>query len=87
MLYFAALVIFNGPSGVSKTLIGIFAACLFIALAPWLMRRGGDPERELRRVLTTYRPRRTERIELIVALTLWSFIGLALVFLFHVKSK
>jgi hypothetical protein len=88
MLYFAALVIFGGPSLVSNVLFGTFAVCMCTALAPWLVRGGGqDREASLRRVLKTYRPKETERFELIVAITLWSLIGLALAVLFHPGSR
>jgi hypothetical protein len=86
MLYFASLVAFGRPSLVSKVLFGTFAVFMCIALAPWLTR-GGSKEASLRRVLKTYRPKETERFELIVAITLWSLIGLALAVLFHPGSR
>jgi hypothetical protein len=87
MLYFVALVVFGGASLVSKTLIGIFGTFVVIALAPWIKRGGGDPELGLRNILTMYRRRTTERFELIVAVTLWSLIGVALVFLLFARSR
>ncbi len=86
MLYFVSLVVFGRPSFVSKALFGTFAVCMCIALVPWLAR-GGDKEASLRRVLKTYRPKETERIELIVAITLWSLIGLGLAVLFRSWSR
>jgi hypothetical protein len=80
MLYFASLVVFGRPGFVSRVLFGAFAVCMFIALVPWLMMRG-DPETQLRRVLLTYRPHKTERIELIIGVILWSVIGATVVIL------
>jgi hypothetical protein len=86
MLYFASLVVFGRPSFVSRVLFGTFAVCMFIALAPWFVR-GRDPETEVRKILKTYRPKETERFELIVAITLWSLIGLTVVLFFHPRSR
>jgi hypothetical protein len=86
MLYFASLVVLDGPSLVSRVLVGTFWGFMFIALAPWFVR-GGDPETNVRKILKTYRPKETERFELIVAITLWSLIGLTLVLFFHPRSR
>jgi hypothetical protein len=79
MLSFVALIIFGGASFVSRLLLGVFFTFCGLALIPWMLRGGGDPERALRRVLLTYRPHKTERIELIIGLILWFIIGAGLV--------
>jgi hypothetical protein len=79
MLSFVALIIFGGTSFVSKLLLGVFFTFCGLVLMPWMLRGGGDPERALRRVLLTYRPHKTERIELIIGVILWSIIGAGIV--------
>lgn len=81
MLYFVALVTFGGPSFASRILLTIFWTCFFITLAPWLAIRGGNKKRSFRRLLLTYRLRKTERIELIVGVILWTLIGAGILFL------
>jgi hypothetical protein len=78
-LFLVALIAFGGPSLNSKLLLGVFCGFVIMALVPWMLRGRRGPEHSLRRVLLTYRPHKTERIELIIGLILWSIIGAGIV--------
>ena len=78
MLYLASLVLIGRPSVVSKTFLGILIGTATIALLPFAAKRYGDPDAAFRRVLRTRRPRQTERVEIIIAVVLWSLIAIVI---------
>lgn len=78
MLYFASLVLLGKPTILSRIFLGIVFGAGFIAALPFVSRGSANPEAQFIRMLKTRRPKKTERVELVVLIVLWSLIALAL---------
>jgi len=76
MLYFVLLVLIGRPSVASKIIFGIFVGSAVVGALPFAVARY-RPEDSLRTALKTRRPKKTERMETIIAAVLWAFILIA----------